>query len=235
MNLEEVFGEVEHERAALALQQLLQKFLDPAFGALPKSEVELLMLNALEQIGAVSPEPGVYELVSKLRVTRTKARKLIYERELRRLSPSELDRRVKELIKRPLIQKSGEMFVLEIENPLISDHLRAKVQQLGHISDGSFSPSLVKLPLDAIVALIELYLTEDEIDAVKAALIEAGAPDTSFRGVVKSVLKSVAKKIASDTGEALMDNASEYLSPLMEGATAELTEKIAELFVDHAE
>ena len=123
MELEQIFRDAGDERAASALKALLERVLDPAFGALPKSEIELLILAALGEIGAISSEPGVYELVSKLRVTRTKARNLIYERELRRLSTTELDSRVKNLLKRPIIQKTGDQFVLEVENPLVSDHL----------------------------------------------------------------------------------------------------------------
>ena len=235
MELEQTFRDAGDERAASALKTLLERFLDPAFGALPKSEIELLILAALEEIGAISSEPGVYELVSKLRVTRTKARNLIYERELRRLSATELDSRVKNLLKRPIIQKAGDQFVLEVENPLVSDHLRSKVQSLGHVSDGSFSPSIVKLPLDAVVALIELYIPENERGPVKDALVAAGAPDTSFRGVLKAVLRKVASKVAADTGEALLDHASEYISPIVDAAADGLTGKISEVFPEEGE
>lgn len=230
MDLEKIIHDAGDARAASALKTLLERFLDPAFGALPKSEIELLLLGALEEVGAVPAEPGVYELVSKLRINRTKARNLIYERELRRLTPTELDSRVRNLLKRPIIQKSGDQFVLEVENPLVSDHLRSKVQALGHVSDGSFSPSIVKLPLDAVVALIELYIPEDQRAPVKAALVAAGAPDASFKGVLKAVLKKVAGKVASDTGEALLENASEYISPIVDATVAGLTDKIAEVF-----
>ncbi|WP_420550180.1 hypothetical protein [Litorivicinus lipolyticus] len=230
MDLEQIIQDAGDAQAAGALKTLLERFLNPAFGALPKSEIELLLLGALEEVGAVSSEPGVYELVSKLRVTRTKARNLIYERELRRLTLVELDSRVRNLLKRPIIQKSGDQFVLEVENPLVSDHLRSKVQALGHVSDGSFSPSIVKLPLDAVVALIEMYIPENQRAPVKAALIAAGAPDASFKGVLKAVLKKVAGKVASDTGEALLENASEYISPIIDATVAGLTDKISEVF-----
>jgi hypothetical protein len=230
MDLDEIFGQAGDERAASALKKLLQKFLEPAFGALPKSEIELLVLGALEEVGAITKESGVYDLVSSLRVTRTKARNLIYERELRRLSPAELDTRVKLLLKRPIILKFGDQFVLEVENPLVSDHLRSKVQLLGHISDGSFSPNIVKLPLNALVALIELYIPEGDRIPVKAALIAAGASDDTFKGVLKAVLKKIARKVASDTGEALLENTLEYLSPIVDAVVGGLTAKISEVF-----
>lgn len=230
MDIEKVIRGAGEHKSADALKKLLEGFISPAFGALPKSEVELLMLGALEDIGAISADPGVYELVSKLRVTRSRARKLIYERELRRLSVADLDIRVKSLLSRPIIQKAGEQFVLEVESPLVSDHLRSKVRALGHVSDGSFSPSVVKLPLEAIVALIEQYIPEAQRPAVKDALVAAGAPDTSLGGVLKSVLRKVASKVASDTGEALLDKTSEYLSPIIGGAVRDLTERISELY-----
>lgn len=61
-------------------------------------------------------------------------------------------------------------------------------------------------------------------------MIAAGAPNTSFKGVVKAVLKKVAGKVASDTGEALLDNASEYISPIVDATLEGLTDKIAEVF-----
>ncbi|MCA1772172.1 MAG: hypothetical protein LC677_05955 [Halomonas sp.] len=177
----------------------------------------------------------MYELVSKLKVTRSKARGLIYDRELRRSSEKELDEKVKALLKRPLIQKNGDLYVLEVENPLVSDHLRSKVQKLGYVSDGSFSPNIVKLGLDAIAALIESYLTEQEKSEVKGALVAAGAPDTSFKGVIKATFKKVASKVASDTGEALMERASNFISPIIDAGIESVAERAGELFEEAGE
>ncbi len=138
-------------------------------------------------------------------------------------------------MKRPLIQKNGDLYVLEVENPLVSDHLRSKVQKLGYVSDGSFSPSIIKLGLDAITALIESYLSAQEKDDLKAALVAAGAPDTSFAGILKATFKKVASKVASDSGEALMDKASEFISPIIDAGIELVTEKAGELFENDVE
>lgn len=232
MDINQIVNNASEKEAKAALSYLLQHYMTPAFGALPKGEVELIVLNVLEQLKAIDSEPEQYELVSKLKVTRAKARRLMYDRELRSSSDEQLDEKVKALLKRPLIQKNGDLFVLEVENPLVSDHLRAKVQKLGYVSDGSFSPSLIKLGLDAIAALIESYLSDEEQDKVKKALIAAGAPDKSFRGVLKATLKKVSGKIASDTGEALMDSASEYISPILDGVVRVVKKQAGELFGD---
>ena len=230
MDIKHIINALPEAKAKAVLAQLLERYLTPAFAALPKNEVELLVLDALEQVGAISADPQLYELVSKLKVTRAKARRLIYDRELRHSSSADLDAKVKALLKRPLLQKQGELFVLEVENPLVSDHLRDKVQQLGYVSDGSFSPSLIKLGLEAITALIASLLSTAEQEQVRLALIAAGAPDGSLKGVLKATLKKVASKVAADSGEALMDKAAGYLAPIVDASIAALGEKAAELF-----
>lgn len=230
MDIKLIINALPEANAKAVLAQLLERYLTPAFAALPKNEVELLVLDALEQVGAISADPQLYELVSKLKVTRPKARRLIYDRELRHSSSADLDAKVKALLKRPLLQKQGELFVLEVENPLVSDHLRDKVQQLGYVSDGSFSPSLIKLGLEAITALIASLLSTTEQEQVRLALVAAGAPDGSLKGVLKATLKKVASKVAADSGEALMDKAAGYLAPIVDASIAALGEKAAELF-----
>ncbi len=230
MDIKLIINALPEAKAKAVLAQLLERYLTPAFAALPKNEVELLVLDALEQVGAISADPQLYELVSKLKVTRAKARRLIYDRELRHSSSADLDAKVKALLKRPLLQKQGELFVLEVENPLVSDHLRDKVQQLGYVSDGSFSPSLIKLGLEAITALIASLLNAAEQEQVRLALVAVGAPDGSFKGVLKATLKKVASKVAADSGEALMDKAAGYLAPIVDASIAALGEKAAELF-----
>lgn len=230
MDIKLIINALPEAKAKVVLAQLLERYLTPAFAALPKNEVELLVLDALEQVGAISADPQLYELVSKLKVTRPKARRLIYDRELRHSSSADLDAKVKALLKRPLLQKQGELFVLEVENPLVSDHLRDKVQQLGYVSDGSFSPSLIKLGLEAITALIASLLSTAEQEQVRLALVAAGAPDGSFKGVLKATLKKLASKVAADSGEALMDKAAGYLAPIVDASIAALGEKAAELF-----
>ncbi len=232
MDIAALIANADADKVKNALSTLLGHYMNPAFGALPKNEVELLMLHCLRQLGAISPEPDVYELVSSLRVTRAKARGLIYNYELRQSNSSDLDRKLKALLKRPLIQKDGELFVLEVENPLLSDHLRAKVQKLGYLSDGSFSPSLIKLSLDALCALIESLLSAAELEQTRKTLIAAGAPDGSFTGVLKASLKKLAHKVAASSGEAVMDKAAAFLGPLLENSLKQLAERSRELFTN---
>ena len=199
-------------------------------GALPKSEVELLILRLLAQIGALSERPAVYELVSNLKITRSKARKLIYDQELRTRTVVELDEDVRDFLRTPIVQKRGDLFAIEIENPLISDHIRAKLKVLGHVTDGSFSPNLVTLTLDAMVALIEAQLTEDQKTETLDALVKAGAVDKSLNGVLKAALKKLGEKIADETGHAIAEEASDYIGSLLDARGSVITTYFGALF-----
>ena len=79
MDLKAVLNTAGRAQCNETLFTLLDRFLNRAFGALPKLEVKLIILHALKSLGAISAKPQAYELISKLKVTRAKANKLIYE------------------------------------------------------------------------------------------------------------------------------------------------------------
>lgn len=209
------------------LSEILDRYLDPAFGSLTKKEADLLMIDALEDINFISYDPTLYEIETKLRITRFKARSLIYENELR--DPHDLDRRVKAALINPILQKDGEFFYLEVENPLVQDHLRAKLHELNFTADGSFSPSLIKLSLKAFAALISHYMDKSEREEVRKELVAAGAPDTSVQGVLKAVLKALALKYAQEEGSAIVEKVSEYISPILGGSIGTMKGHFKEL------
>lgn len=230
MDIPAITTQAGYQRSKEALDSFLIQYLDPAFGALPKQEVELLILKLLVDLGAVGVRPSIYDLVSKLKVTRAKARRLIYDRELRSRTLEELEDDIRAVLRRPIIQKRGDLFALEIENPLLSDHLRAKIQALGHVTDGSFSPSLVTLTLDAMVALLDSQLSDTEKTLTQKALVAAGAPDKTLKGVLKSALKKLGEKIADETGSAVAEEVSDYIGPLLDSSKSAITSVFKSVF-----
>jgi hypothetical protein len=234
LEISSVTAQAGSQKTKEALDAFLKAYMSPAFGALPKAEVELLVLRLLAEIGAVSERPSVYELVSGLKVTRSKARRLIYDQELRTRTSQELDEDVRLLLRQPILQKRGDSFVLEIENPLLSDHIRAKLKQMGHVTDGSFSPSLVTLTVDAMVALIEAQLSESQKSETLDALIKAGAADKTLGGVLKSALRKLGAKIADESGQAVAGEVAKYVGPLMDASKTAITATFKSVFTTGA-
>jgi hypothetical protein len=72
------------------------------------------MLEAFVQIGYLDSEPSLYQLIQSLRISRSKARNLVYERDLRRLGKKQLDEFLRGSLIKPYILKQGEQFCLEI-------------------------------------------------------------------------------------------------------------------------
>ena len=200
---------------------LLVSYMAPSFSALPKREVDLEVLETLVAIGYLKKEPSIYELITKLKVTRSKARGLLYDRELRRLTDNELGDLVVTAVKNAIPHKDGDLYVLEVENPYALDHLKYLVQQSGHAADGSFSSSIVRLSLNAYADLIAEILDADQKGKVHGALVKAGAPEKSFKGVLRGALKKLGAKVASEAGAEVAESVGGYVgSILVEGSTA---------------
>lgn len=220
-------------QARAVLEALLRAYTQPVFGALPKSELEVAMLHALQTVGLLPAQPTLYELIATLRVTRPKARALLYALELRRSDAGSLDARLKALLREPLLLKNGELFGLEIENPLLADHLKARLQALGHASDGSFSATLVTLKAEALAALLVSCLGEEDQERARKALVKAGAPDRSLQGLLVGALKKLGSKLAGEAGSAVTgafgDKLSDYLGPLLDVALKPLGDTLGKL------
>jgi hypothetical protein len=197
------------------LSFLLSSYCQPSFGTLPKSEIDLLMLESLIDIKYISKEPQVYELVSKLKVTSTKARKLIYERELRKYNENELDDKVKQILINPIIQKNGELFLFEVENPLLVDHIKNRLKSLEYLSDGSFSPSIIKLSSKAMNELVKSYIDKKNIKKVERILSKKGIEQPTIKGFVVAGLKKLARKAVDDVGDDMIESTEDFLGTLL--------------------
>jgi hypothetical protein len=68
----------------MGLQRILDGAVRPAFGAVTKRELELLLFESFIDVGFLSTEPTVYEVMQEIRVTRSRARSLMFDRNYRR-------------------------------------------------------------------------------------------------------------------------------------------------------
>ncbi|WP_305971066.1 MULTISPECIES: hypothetical protein [unclassified Mameliella] len=202
-----------------ALSKFLGDFCTPAFGSMPKREIELAVFELLQSLSVVEGKASLYELMTQLRITRAKAAQLLFDIEVRRLGDDELKSLLAEALVSPRFAKDGEYFVLEIENPLVHAYLKEKLRQLNHVSDTSFNSALIRMPVDAVSDLIADQLKEKQREAVRRALVAAGAPDTTWKGVLRSALKKLGAKIVGKAADGLVEEASEYLKPIVHGAS----------------
>ncbi len=211
--------------------ELIKAYSTPAYGSMSKRDFDILLFIQLQKLGVFEKNPEIYELVSELRVTRAKARNLLYESKLRQTSKKELDEELKNLLKRPMLIKDGDKIGIEIDNPYLIDHLRAKLKKLNHITDGSFSPELVRLTTDAYISLFDSYLDNTSKKELTKVLVNIGAKaDTSFKGLLKGVLKKLGSKIADEAGGRVAESIGDYLEPLLTGSIEMVKNQFTSIF-----
>ena len=210
-----------------ALIGILTRYTQPAFGALPKRETDILIFEVMRTLGLLPEDASVYDLMTDLRITRAKASQLLFDSAIRKFdeNPELLNSKVVEaLCDARFHHDADKYFILEVEDPMVNASLKERVRKAGHISDSSFNAALIRLPLDAVADLVADLLPEDRQDDVKAALVAAGAPEApSFKNVVKSSLKTLGKKVVGDAADGLVDEAGAFLAPILrDGAEIEV-------------
>lgn len=202
-----------------ALIKFLTQITDPAFGIHNKSELEYLVFELMKNIGIFNDNTSLFSLMTELGITQTKASQLIYNYDVRKLEDAKtLDEKIIDALINANFAKDGDYFVLDIESPLLRAYLKERLKEIGHVSDGSFSQTVVRMNLNAVSGIIEYYIPRNEQGNVKAALIKAGAPDGSFKGVLKSSLKCLGAKVLGEGAETLVDNFPDMVNGLIKSS-----------------
>lgn len=210
----------------------VQQYLAPAYGSISKRDIDIELFIKLQELEAIADNPDLYDLVTQLRVTRSKARNLLYESMLRRTTREMMDEELRRILLNPILMKDGQKIMIEIGNPYLIDHMKARLKEVGHIADGSFSPEIVRLPLDAFAALFDTILPGESKTALVQAFVDIGAkPDTSFKGIITGALGALGKQIASEAGSEAGKALGDFLAPLASGAIDTVKQKFGSLFL----
>lgn len=92
LEIEALIAQAGPKACAAALKDLLIPHFAPVFGAAKVVEHEVAAFRALKLLGYLPALPDEYDLVMALRVTKVKARSLLYQFALRaRSNPAEID------------------------------------------------------------------------------------------------------------------------------------------------
>lgn len=214
---------LSEDRAKAILAELLTAATTPAFGAQSKREGDLKIFGALFDVGAMAPDASLYEISTALRITRAKASNMSFDRDMRRAADrSGLDDLVRAVIGRARFAKDGEYVALEIENPLVREHLKDHLRRLGHLSDASFNASIVRMTRDGAADLASGLIPEEGRDAVAKALTDAGFEGRSLSDKVRKGLGGATSKIGEKAADKAVDvgigAAGAYLAPIAMGA-----------------
>lgn len=198
-------------------QNLLIEFLNayckPSFGSMSKRDVDISVFMLMQDLGIIKKNPQIYDVVSLLHITSSKARNLIYESSLRRNSHGTLDMALFEILKNPIFLATlDNMIAIEIDDPLLIDHLKQKLRELKFVTDGSFNKGIIKMSINAYATLFDVFLSEADRERLFPAMDEIQyeeeldikpKDDASVRSKKNLVwiCKKVAKIAASEMSE----------------------------------
>lgn len=213
-------------------QNLLIGFLNayckPSFGSMSKRDIDISVFMLMQDLGIIKENPQIYDVVSLLHITSSKARSLIYESSLRRNSQGTLDQALFELLKNPtFLATSDNMIAIEIDDPLLIDHLKQKLRELKFITDGSFNKGIVKMTINAYATLFDVFLSDEDRERLFPAMgaIQYGEyleikpeDDASARSkkVVVWICKKAARIAASELAERWVPQVLEHMRDIVD-------------------
>ena len=204
MNFAEKVNETDKDVLVAVFLKFLESYHNPAFGTLPKREIDLLVFELMRDLKLIEAEATAYSLMTDLRVTRTKAMQLLFDYDVRKRGGDKdgLDEEVKKIIRSSHLIQDGNYVVLEIENPLVHAHLKSLVQRAKHISDSSFSPSIVRLTPEALEDVLAL-LWKDGVEKklIKELKDQGLINDNSWKGQLRPVFKFLKEKSLNELAE----------------------------------
>lgn len=186
-----------------AFIELMKAYNSPAFGSITKRDFEIELFLQLQKLGLIEKNPSLYEVVSKLKITRTRAKNLIYEANLWNKSIEDLNSELKEILSQPSFLSDGKHVSIDVENPLLQDHIKSKLKALKHITDGSFSSEILKLTPEGYIALyLDVFGIKDEglkkaTDYFKDNNL---MPDLRPQTILVGLIKQAGQKCLGDTG-----------------------------------
>ena len=219
---QENFPHEGNNTAPVVLERILQTYATPSFGSMSKRDVDILLFSALQDLEIIDQNPQIYDVVQLLHITRAKARNLIYESSLRRQEADKMDAYLKKELKRvivkPIFLREGDKVCIEIDNPLLIDYIRYELRELKHITDGSFSPELVKMTPNAFTDLYISLLSNENMEQIKIKFVALGLEqDKTPKAIIKQVLMSICRIVLGRTGEALVGSACDALNDWIAG------------------
>lgn len=187
------------------MDAILEKFLDdyktPSFGSLLKKEIDLRIFELYIDSGVIKKDPSIFDLVNELKISRSKARSLIYDYNLRKKNEKMLKEDLKNLLKDGVVEKDDRIKI-EVDDPYLSDYIRNVLKSNKMIANGSFMKEILVLSTKAYCTLLENCLTDEETEAAKRNLFGDSIAKSVMNGFMYKFLE---KHIGENTAENILE------------------------------
>jgi hypothetical protein len=152
------------------LLDFLNEYLELPFGSRTKLETELLIFSALVDRGDIDPNASSFGIATKLRISKSKAKALIYAYQIRK-TPSLSAEFIGIKFTPQLVQcfesckfvLEGQFLLMTVENQLAREALQDELEKLDFIVEFGQNRNVLKFTPEALFVLVgkfELLMSE---------------------------------------------------------------------------
>ena len=184
----------------------LDHYLQNGFGSLSKKEVDFLVLSLLFQYSDIKNKTN-FDLSIMFKIPDWRIKRLRYEYALRYepIGDEALKKQFFHLLEKAklVIDKRQERVIFVSEDLMLKQAIQAKLKILGYFADTSFNPELLRINLDAFLALLESLYTEKERNKFETEIkkVVKDGRRIELKDIMNEYLKGMSKDAGGGTIE----------------------------------
>ena len=189
---------LSEKEAKSILEDFMGIYLGKGFGLMNKTEIETLMYNVFKNHNLLTGK--CYQDSFDLKITEAKARKLIYESQVkygfddRNMMDKHLRETVGKALENAYFAKNNSEIRFAIEDKYTRVALYAKLRANNYFADTSFNKDIVSLNEEAFTELVTLLVPNVDKETVLQKLVAVTLDKKTKNSDVKTIVKSFIKK-----------------------------------------
>lgn len=184
----------------MLLDDFMEVYMDKGFGVMNKTEIETLMYHVFRKHDLLTGK--CFDDSFKLQIPEAKARKLIYESQVKYAGRNEDDltaylrTSVGKCLTHAFLSKNGKEIRFAIEDRYLRVALNAKLRANHYFADTSFNKDIISLDENAFREMILILVPTFQKDKVLANLNAVVLSDeTKAKDDAKEIVKDFIKEI----------------------------------------
>ena len=200
------------------LVDFMDVYLGKGFGMMNKTDIETLMFHVLKKHGLLSGK--CFDDSLKLQITEAKARKLLYEGEIKYETRNKdelllyLRTKIGECLQNAYFSKNRKEIRFAIEDKYLRVALNAKLRENNYFADTSFNKDIVSLDEKAfqemVLLLVPNFQREEVLSRLNAIEFEGDSNDRNeiIRAFIKETISQASVSALRQIAEFVMAAAS---------------------------
>lgn len=195
---------LESKEAGKILKEIMKVYLERGFGVMNKTEFETLLYYVFKKNELLTGK--CFDDSLKLQITETKARKLIYESQIRyeKREKDDFEAYLRKSLGKHLKNahfvknKANNEIRFAIEDKYLRVALNAKLRECDYFADTSFNKDIVSLNKEAFEQMIKSLVPNFDRDVVLGKLNAVTLTDEIKKGEIKTIIGEFAKIVISE-------------------------------------